>query len=249
MTLTWKNSLFYIMLLLLVASCTEDSAKGKSTSKLKMEATIFALSDNRLSGPSLAEDVEITVRLTLGNFGDSIRLENGGTIVAHVNGVEHELEEIEIAPIPPYSYDSKYYYRITLSEMSAQAEIRIAINRPSKTSALYSIVTLPTKPANFVPTDNTTLFRAQDVYTSWLQEDANDTISINLAACILSDHIFTMNDTGEFTITSDTFMPHDAACDGTISIRRIREGTPDSTLGQSSITATRKSINRITVEP
>jgi len=244
----WKNYFYILFLPVLITACEgSDIAKGTPISNMYIIGTIRVLSD---SAPYTDNTTEIRLSIYKGCC-DNVRLSQGGTVTAHANGIAYVFDLTEIPPLPPYSYETKFRYSALLPIFADNTEIRIALNRPGEEDAPNTTVTIPAKPVILTPIDNSTIFRTDDVYVSWLAESYNDRIEGRLSACSTAAGTqFTSDDTGDYTFLSSVFLPYASDCSGGVSITRIRQGMPDSGLSiRSTISINRRSSVGLTISP
>lgn len=244
----WKKYFYILLLAALVTACKgSDIAKGTPISNMYIIATVRVLND---IAPYTDTTTEIRLRVYKGCC-DNVRLSQGGTVTAHANGIDYLFDLTEIPPLPPYSYETHFQYTALLPVLADNTEIRIALNRPSEEDAPNTTVTIPAKPVILTPVDNSTIYRTDDVYVSWLAESYNDTIDGSLFACSTGAGTqFISDDTGDYTFLASVYLLYASDCSGSVSVTRIRQGIPDSGLSvRSTITVRRISGVSLTVSP
>lgn len=251
MNTLWINRLLFLLAALLLVACSEKSADGTPTPELNIRAELFMLSDSTgvLSDPET--DTRVRVDISIGQSNDNVRLERGGNITLHVDGVAYLLDEIETPPLAPYTFEPRFHYEKNIPHLENYTTLRLAVTRPDETDAPSSSLIVPPKPVILEPAENSSHSRLQNLYTSWIQGDSNDLIGIFMNSCYQQNTYleFYTADVGEYTIQSDVFRPHDLECDGLITLHRTSYGALDENIGRGQFVFRRNSKVSITVTP
>jgi len=193
------HTLFFSSLiasLTFLSGCSEDTdSEDIETSGIYAAMNIDVDSDTQST---------IDVELRVGGSGSRtyVNLTSGDTLTATLN----DSETITLSK-KSVALDDKISYRGTFTGTTAGTEnsiIKVSFNRPSKTSAPNSNITIPAPITEFT-SDVNTFDRSQDsLVLSWDAAGNNDDLKLTYQGGCIIDGSNTVVDTGSYTINAGT---------------------------------------------
>ena len=147
---------------------------------------------------------------------------------------------------------SLWTYVANTGDTSEDDMFTFALDRPNGTSAPDSTVSLP---APFTMIATASLSRATEpLVVSWGPAGAPDPVRLNLhSACLTDPAIELYDDPGTYTFTPGSYAMHDdvadQACDVTVEVHRVRDGTLDAAFGSGAAYAEQVRSVDIVLEP